>query len=212
MLDEIVGHKRDSDVALDKSDGFEVKSNGNCIPKRTTKGWKLKARWKHSGKNWIPLKDLKDSNPLEVVAYAQDTGLVDEPAFAWRVPHFIARQDRIVSKLCMSKYWRTTEKMGITVPRTIEQAYVLDKEDDTTFWQDAIAKEMKHTIPAFKDGNCTIDQMKNHKALIGYQKIRCHLIFDVKIDFTRKARFVTVAMSQILQIVSRIQVLFHMRL
>ena len=190
LLDAIVDHKRDSDVALDESNGFEVKSNGNRIPKRTTMGWKLKARWKDGGENWIPLKDLKDSNPLEVVTYAQNTGLVDEPAFAWWVPHFIARRDRIVSKLGTSKYWRTTEKMGITVPRTIEQAYALDKEDGTTLWQDAIAKEMKHVLPAFKDGNCTIDQIKNHKALIGYQKIRCHLIFDVKMDFTRKARFV----------------------
>ena len=190
LLDAIVDHKRDSDVALDESNGFEVKSNGNRIPKRTTMGWKLKARWKDGGENWIPLKDLKDSNPLEVVTYAQNTGLVDEPAFAWWVPHFIARRDRIVSKLGTSKYWRTTEKMGITVPRTIEQAYALDKEDGTTLWQEAIAKEMKHVLPAFKDGNCTVDQIKNHKALIGYQKIRCHLIFDVKMDFTRKARFV----------------------
>ena len=68
------------------------------------------------------------------------------------------------------------------VPRTIEQAYALDKEVSTTLWQDAIAKELKRVIPAFKDGNCTINQIKRHKVLIGYQKIRCHLIFDVKMD------------------------------
>ena len=78
------------------------------------------------------MKDLNGSNTLEVVTYAQNTGLVDEPEFAWWVPHFIARRDRIVSKLGTSKYWRTTEKMGITVPRTIEQAYALNKEDGTT--------------------------------------------------------------------------------
>jgi hypothetical protein len=27
-------------------------------------------------------------------------------------------------------------------------------------------------------------------SMIGYQEIRCHLVFDVKMDFTRKARFV----------------------
>jgi hypothetical protein len=26
--------------------------------------------------------------------------------------------------------------------------------------------------------------------MIGYQEIRCHLVFDVKMDFSRKARFV----------------------
>ena len=28
------------------------------------------------------------------------------------------------------------------------------------------------------------------KAPVGYQHVPCHLIFDVKMDFTRKARFV----------------------
>jgi hypothetical protein len=28
------------------------------------------------------------------------------------------------------------------------------------------------------------------KELIGFQEIKCHIIFDVKMDFTRKARFV----------------------
>ena len=28
------------------------------------------------------------------------------------------------------------------------------------------------------------------KVLPGYQEIKCHLIFDIKMDFTRKARFV----------------------
>jgi hypothetical protein len=26
--------------------------------------------------------------------------------------------------------------------------------------------------------------------MIGFQEIKCHIIFDVKMDFTRKARFV----------------------
>jgi hypothetical protein len=30
----------------------------------------------------------------------------------------------------------------------------------------------------------------NQRVPIGYKWIKCHLIFDVKMDFTRKARFV----------------------
>ena len=49
---------------------------------------------------------------------------------------------------------------------------------------DVVQKEMKNVKPAFQileDGS---------RAPIGHQKIRCHMIFDVKLDFTHKARFV----------------------
>lgn len=53
----------------------------------------------------------------------------------------------------------------------------------TDFWQMAIDKEMLHVCPAFHIYN------KGVKPLIGSKWIPCHMIF--KIDFTRKARFVT---------------------
>ena len=42
------------------------------------------------------------------------------------------------------------------------------------------------------DEKFTPDQIRSQKTndYIGFQEIGCHLIFDVKIDFTRKARFV----------------------
>ena len=87
-----------------------------------------------------------------------------------------------------SKYWKTQEKLGITVPHSIEQAYKLDAENSNTLWQDDIAKEMRHVLPAFKNAECTLDEVK--KKLVGFQRIRCHLILDIKIDFTWKALFV----------------------
>ena len=47
----------------------------------------------------------------------------------------------------------------------------------------AIEKEMKNVMPAFEFHN--YDKMP-----VGYKKIQCHMVFDVKIgDLTRKARF-----------------------
>jgi hypothetical protein len=60
----------------------------------------------------------------------------------------------------------------------------IDKETGTTLWADAIAKEMKHVQPAFhilEDGET---------APIGHKHIPCHMNFEIKMDFTRKARFV----------------------
>jgi Reverse transcriptase (RNA-dependent DNA polymerase) len=53
-----------------------------------------------------------------------------------------------------------------------------------TFWIDAIRKEMKTVTPAFR----FLDEGATPP--VGHQRIPCHLIFDIKMDFTRKARFV----------------------
>ena len=41
-------------------------------------------------------------------------------------------------------------------------------------------------------GDITPDDVRQGKAkdMIGFQEITCHMVFDIKADFTRKARFV----------------------
>ena len=75
------------------------------------------------------------------------------------------------------------EKYGIGVPRTVKEAYEMDSRNGNTFWADAISKEMKNVKVAFKmlDGDETVPR--------DYQFVRCHMIFDVKMeDFWHKAR------------------------
>jgi hypothetical protein len=61
----------------------------------------------------------------------------------------------------------------------------LDKENDNTLWQDTARKEMKNVRIAFKI------LIGEKSAPPTYQEIRCHMIFDVKMEyFRRKARFV----------------------
>jgi len=74
--------------------------------------------------------------------------------------------------------------VGEVNPKTVEEALEIDRVTKTTFWYDAIQKEMKNCRSAFK----FLDE--DEKVPIGYKWIKCHLIFDVKMDFTRKARFV----------------------
>ena len=70
----------------------------------------------------------------------------------------------------------------------MEEALRLDAATNTTLWHDAIMKEMKHVRPSFKPWDGWTEDAKDK--LGGYLKIWCHMIFDVKMDFTRKARFV----------------------
>ena len=60
----------------------------------------------------------------------------------------------------------------------------MDRANGHKFWQDAVKKEMTNVKIAFKfldDGT---------QVPIGFKEITCHLIFDVKFDLTRKARYV----------------------
>ncbi len=71
------------------------------------------------------------------------------------------------------------------MPKTVKDALEIDRRNGNTFWANAIAKEMKDICVAFKI------LLYGQPAPIGYQKISCHMIFDIKIeDFCRKARLV----------------------
>ena len=61
---------------------------------------------------------------------------------------------------------------------------LFDAEIDNTLWQDAINKEMANCRIAFE----VLEE--GESAPVGYTQITCHLIFDVKLDLTRNARYV----------------------
>ena len=104
MLDEIVDHERDEKEALDDSNCWEVKKNGDKVLKRTTKGWRFRVRWKDGTHSWLPLKDLKESYSLQVIQYATGHQLLKELAFVWWIPQYQSTKQRIIGKLGTTKY------------------------------------------------------------------------------------------------------------
>jgi hypothetical protein len=57
----------------------------------TTKGWRLFVEWKDGTIDWLPLKDLKESYPVQVAEYAVANKITEQPAFAWWVPHILRK-------------------------------------------------------------------------------------------------------------------------
>ncbi len=190
LLDEITDHRSDNS-AIEIANGFTISRNGNRVPKATTRGWSLMVTWKDGSSDWIPLKDLKDSYPVQIAEYAMANKIANEPAFNWWVHTVLRKRNRIVAKV--KRYWRTTHKFGIRLPKTVAEALAIDDETGTDFWRKALGKEMNKVKVAWTaaDG-VSPEQARTGKepSMIGYQEIRCHVIFDVKMDFTRKARFV----------------------
>ena len=98
LMKEISDHKKD-ETALPTTDGWIQMPNGRKVRKRTTKGWSLLVEWKEGGSDWIPLKDLKESYPIEVAEYAKANKIAEEPAFAWWVNDVLKRRNQIISKI-----------------------------------------------------------------------------------------------------------------
>ena len=183
LLDEITDHRKD-DTALTEEESLLPQSGANNQHrKHTTKGWQLCVTWKDGSSSWEPLKDLKESNPVQVSEYALINKISDEPAFIWWVKEVLRRRDRILSKV-KSRYWKRTHKFGIELPKNVDEAMAIDRKHGNDFWKKAIEKEMKNVMTAFDFLN------EGENAPIGYQQIKLHMIFDIKMDFTRKARLV----------------------
>ncbi len=182
LLEEIVDHRTNGD-AISKDEGYEKTRSGNMIPKKTTKGWELLVNWKDKSTSWVKLKDIKESHPVQVAEYAVNNKIAEEPAFKWWVTAVLRKRDRIISKV-KSAYHRRTHKYGIRVPKTVEEAYQIDEDTGTTYWRDAIEKEMANVRVAF-------DILEDGKVPIGYKPVPIHMVFDIKMmTLQRKARLV----------------------
>ena len=73
---------------------------------------------------------------------------------------------------------------GIQIPGTVREAMELDREAGNNLWREAIEKEWKNSRVAFQ----LLE--RGQPPPVGYKEITCHLIFDLKLDMTRKARYV----------------------
>ena len=184
LLDSIVDHRVDG-TEIKPDDAFIISHNGGKRRKMTTRGWEILLQWKDGSTTWESMKDVHSEYPVQLADYAQQRGITDQPAFAWWISHVNRKRKRIISKT-KSKYWTRTHKFGIRLPHTVQEALSIDKENGDTFWWDALCKEMKNVRVAFEEYDGNIDD------LVGYKKLDCHMIFDIKMgeNFRRKARLV----------------------
>jgi hypothetical protein len=84
LFSGIIGHRKNK-AAVDKDNCFRTDSKGKQHKKKTTAGWDLKAKWKDNSTSWLPLKELKETNAVEVTKYAITNCIGDKPAFDWWV-------------------------------------------------------------------------------------------------------------------------------
>ena len=115
--------------------------------------------------------------------YATACDIAEHPALAWWVPYVLRKRNVIVSAV-NSRVRKCSHKYGIEVPRSIKEALDFDRRNGNTFWADALTKEMGNVCVVFEILG------PNDKPPVGWYKVSGHIVFDVKMDFTRKARWV----------------------
>jgi hypothetical protein len=145
---EIVDHKS-SGEATKMADKYLLTMTGTKRMRQTTQGWKFLVRWANGTRQWIDLKILKESNPVQVAEYVTARNTADEPAFAWWVPYVLRKQDVIVLAVT-TMVRKTSHKYRIELPASVKHAIEIDQKNGKILWQDALSKEMGNVCVTFE--------------------------------------------------------------
>ena len=126
---------------------------------------------------------MKEVHPVQMAEYARARGISNKPAFAWWVSYTLWKREVVLAAVKI-QIRRMTDKYGVENTRDVEHAYEIDARNGNTLWRDAFKKEMYNVRVAFE----ILDEGEH--APHRWKQVSRHLVWDVKMDFTRKARWV----------------------
>ena len=76
--------------------------------------------------SWIPLKEIKETNDVDVAEYAKANQIDSKPAFDWWVHDVLRCKERLI--IMLQSYRKCTGyKFGIHIPLAVEEAMEIDK-------------------------------------------------------------------------------------
>jgi hypothetical protein len=120
---EIIGHQTNSEYTND----IPIKTVSYFHIPKTTKVWEIQVVFRDKSTAWLPMNEVRMSNPIELAEYARMSHIAEEPEFAWWVQHALCTCQRMISKI-KSTYWCTTHKSGIELPKNVNDAYEINKK------------------------------------------------------------------------------------
>jgi Reverse transcriptase (RNA-dependent DNA polymerase) len=155
-------------------------------------GWYFCVEWVDNSVSWLPMHELKEACPVLLAEYAKANNLLDYRVFDWWAPQLLDVKMKIMSKVKTKRYWTLSHKFGVRLPKTVPEAFEFDQQDGNDLWLKAIEKEMLNVRPAFSVFvNGTLEEVLARRALVGYTRINCHMVFGIKMEtLVRKARLV----------------------
>ena len=98
---------------------------------------------------WEPLAMMISHDPVTLAVYTKEHELFDTPG--WKKLKCYGR--RVKKLMCMvqankqaQKYNAITYKFGVRLPRTIKEAYKLNRQNRNNYWREAIEQEMAQLL------------------------------------------------------------------
>ena len=90
----------------------------------------------------------------------------------------LKKRESIISalKVTSPRLIKKNIKFGIRVPQTVNEAMRLNEKNGNHLWRDGITKDMNAVIIEFK----LLEEGEKHPPT--YKNIRCHMIFDIKME------------------------------
>jgi len=137
--------------------------------------------WEDGSTTYEPLATIAADDPVTVALYAKDKGLLDTPG--WKRLKRIANREKKLIHMVKQAHLKSLRhaicyKYGYQIPRTVKEAFELDKKNGNTFWEDAITLELLQ----IHEYNTFLDMGMGDCKPAGYKKIQVHFVFDVKHD------------------------------
>ena len=157
--------------------------------------YNVMVEWESGEVTYEPLTLISKDDPITCAVYAKKHDLLDTTG--WKhLKRYAKTSKRLIRSVKQSRIRQVRASAryqhGFQVPKDYNDAIRLDKENSNTHWQDAMDLELTqiHKYKVFKDTGKA--QFHNGKVVTpdGFQKIRVHFVYAVKLDGRFKARLV----------------------
>jgi hypothetical protein len=158
----------------------DIVKDGNS--KQTTKVWWFLVECNDGSSEWVSVKDLKDGNPVELSDIVIAHDIADELAFSWWIHHVQKKRDKKDCQEVEGKVLAVNTQVWCEDAKSVNDTLQMDQENGNAMWERAIKKEMGKAKVAYepnKGGSLTAQEIQEKKLDT--------MIFDVKMDFSRKA-------------------------
>ena len=99
---------------------------------QTTVVWKFHFKWKDGTVTWTTMKDLNDSNLIEIVEYVKDQGIQYEPSFSWWVPFTPCKRDGMIVAVNY-RVRKSFYKYGIQISTYVEETKRIGRKNGNTY-------------------------------------------------------------------------------
>ena len=178
------------DRDVDKDDFYRlVRILGHRKRTSARGGWQVSVEWASGQITWNDLTTTFEGDPVTVAMYAQKNKLLNTDGWK-RCKRYVRNAKtlgRAINQVRLKNYRnRPKYKYGHQVPRDHDEAMRIDEKNGNDKWLQSEALE-KGQIVDYE----TFESLgRGAPVPEGYQKIPCHMVYDVKHDGRYKSRFV----------------------